>query len=104
MLQSPSHHVLLAAAGTGRVGVPAVLEVVAQNVAAVVLLLQPVGEGHGAVGLELLQRRVVQGDQVFFGAGQQLLLLVGVILGLVAERSSRLRWSERLLTAPPGRA
>lgn len=44
------------------------------------------GERHRAVGLELLQGWVVEGHQVLFGAGQQLLLFVSVVLGLLAER------------------
>lgn len=86
----PLHHILVVgAAVVCRVGLPAVLEVVGEHVVPVVLLLWAVGERHWPVGLELLQRRVVKGHQVLLGAGQQLLLLVSVILGLLAEEKGK---------------
>jgi len=71
-----SHHVL---AAVRRVGLPAVLEVVGELVVPVVLLLRP-------VGLQLLRRRRLEGHQVLSGAGQQLLQLVVIVLGLQTRR------------------
>lgn len=82
----PSHDVLVVAAC--RVGLPAVLEVVGQHRVPAVLLVLVVRlrERQRAVALELLQRRVVEGHQVLLAAGQQLLLFVGVVLGLRRQR------------------
>lgn len=82
----PLHHKLVVAAVICRVGLSAVLEVVGHHVVPAVLLLCAVGERHGPVGLDLLQRRVVKGHQVLLGAGQKLLLFVRIILGLWANR------------------
>ena len=81
------HHILV----VRRVGLPAVLEVVGQHVAAVVLRLRPVHEGLGdPVGLYPLQRRRgVEGHQVLLAARQQLLLVVGVVLGLLGGGGGR---------------
>ena len=85
------HHVLRVAAEVCCVGLPAVLKVVSQHVVPVVLLLLfwAVGERHWPVGLDLFQRRVVKGRQVLLGARQQLLLLVCVELGLLAEEKRK---------------
>lgn len=83
----PSHDVLVVAAC--RVGLPAVLEVVGQHrvpAGLLVLLVLRLRERQRAVALELLQRRVVEGHQVLLAAGQQLLLFVGVVLGLRRQR------------------
>lgn len=79
-----SHDVLVVPAC--RVGLPAVLEVVGQHrVPAVLLVLVHLAlERQRAVALQLLQRRVVEGHQVLLAAGQQLLLFVGIVLGLWA--------------------
>lgn len=72
-----------------RVGLPAVLEVVGQHRVPAVLLVLVVmrlGERQRAVALQLLQRRVVEGHQVLLAAGEHLLLLVGVVLGLRRQR------------------
>lgn len=95
----PLHHILVVAAVVCRVGLLAVLEVVSQDVVPAVLLLLllllwAVGERHWPVGLDLLQRRVVKGHQVLFGARQQLLLLVSVILGLLAKDKSKKIWNQ----------
>lgn len=94
---SPLHHILVVAAVVCCVGLPAVLEVVSQDVvpAVLLLLLRAVGERHWPVGLDLLQRWVVKGHQVLFGARQQLLLLVSVILGLLAQDKSKKTWNQR---------
>lgn len=80
---TPLYHILVVAAC--RVGLSAVLEVVGQHGVPAVRLLRAVRERQRPVALDLLQRRVVKGRQVLLGAGQKLLLFVGIILGLLGK-------------------
>lgn len=78
------HHELVVAAVVCHVGLPAVLEMVGQNVVPVLLLFRAV-ERPRPVRLRLLQRRVVKGQEVLRAGGQLLLLLVGVVLSLTRK-------------------
>ncbi len=98
---SPLHHILVVAVVVCRVSLSAVLEVVGQHVVPVVLLLCSVGERHWPVGLDLLQRWVVKGHHILLGNGQQLLLFVRVILGLLAEERGKRIINERVSVVGP---
>lgn len=85
----PLHHILMIAVVVCRVGLSAVLKVVCKHGVPAVLLLWAVGERHWPVGLDFLQCWVVKWHQILFGARQQLLLLISIILGLITEEKSK---------------